>query len=258
MEEKIYLSWDRCIKNGLSKSISKPKIKLPSIEFQSLYQKHKQLISIFKDCIRKIKYSITGQYAFMLIDAQGILLEVDSSKQIQQQFKKYHIKPGMSFAEESCGTNAISMAMELQTAVYMKPEQHYCNFLKQWYCYATALHIGSEIIGYLDVSTVGQVMQKELMAITELLPYEIVYEFHRKTEGHRDSSDKEAVKLTSRQLEILQLMAEGHNEKEIAQALYISIRTVKFHKANMYKILGVERSEEAIVKALQKKLISVK
>ncbi|WHH56925.1 LuxR C-terminal-related transcriptional regulator [Petroclostridium sp. X23] len=73
----------------------------------------------------------------------------------------------------------------------------------------------------------------------------------------RDCNDKEAIKLTSRQLEILKMIAEGYKEREIAQALYISIRTVKFHKANIYNILGVERSEEAIVKALQKKLISI-
>jgi len=45
-------------------------------------------------------------------------------------------------------------------------------------------------------------------------------------------------KLTDRQREILQLLAEGHTAKEIANILYISPRTVEFHKYRMMQELN--------------------
>ena len=43
---------------------------------------------------------------------------------------------------------------------------------------------------------------------------------------------KDAVRLSPRQREVLQLLAEGHRMKEIARLLKISSRTVAFHKSD--------------------------
>ena len=45
--------------------------------------------------------------------------------------------------------------------------------------------------------------------------------------------------LTSRQREILQLVAEGHSRKEIASMLNISVKTVEFHKATLMRQLDL-------------------
>ncbi len=50
--------------------------------------------------------------------------------------------------------------------------------------------------------------------------------------------------LTSRQREVLQLVAEGKAMKEIAQILGISIRTVEFHKNRIREELGVRTTAE--------------
>lgn len=52
--------------------------------------------------------------------------------------------------------------------------------------------------------------------------------------------------LTPRQLEVLQLLAEGHSAKEIAGSLSISARTVEFHKYQMMETLGLHTSAELI------------
>jgi DNA-binding NarL/FixJ family response regulator len=52
--------------------------------------------------------------------------------------------------------------------------------------------------------------------------------------------------LTPRQLEVLQLLAEGHSAKEIAESLSISARTVEFHKYQMMETLGLRTSAELI------------
>ena len=45
--------------------------------------------------------------------------------------------------------------------------------------------------------------------------------------------------LTSRQREVLQLLAEGRVRKEIAQILGVSVKTVEFHKQNITEKLGI-------------------
>jgi DNA-binding NarL/FixJ family response regulator len=51
-------------------------------------------------------------------------------------------------------------------------------------------------------------------------------------------------KLTPRQREVLQLVAEGKSAKEIANILNISVKTVEFHKASIMDELGVRTTAE--------------
>jgi LuxR family maltose regulon positive regulatory protein len=55
--------------------------------------------------------------------------------------------------------------------------------------------------------------------------------------------------LSGHEIEILQLIAAGLTNKEIAQKLYISVRTVKFHTGNLFGKLGVKSRTEAIARA---------
>ena len=57
--------------------------------------------------------------------------------------------------------------------------------------------------------------------------------------------------LTPRELEVIQKLAEGLTNKEIAQSLSISPRTVNFHLDNIYSKLGVSSRTEAAVYALR-------
>jgi len=50
--------------------------------------------------------------------------------------------------------------------------------------------------------------------------------------------------LTSRQREVLQLVAEGRTSKEIASILQISMKTVEFHKSRIMKELGMHSVAE--------------
>jgi len=50
--------------------------------------------------------------------------------------------------------------------------------------------------------------------------------------------------LTDRQKEVLQLIAEGRSNKEIAAILQISVKTVEFHRGQMMRALGVHNVAE--------------
>jgi DNA-binding NarL/FixJ family response regulator len=51
--------------------------------------------------------------------------------------------------------------------------------------------------------------------------------------------------LTRRELEILQLVAEGHSNAQLARMLWVTEQTVKFHLSNIYRKLGVANRTEA-------------
>lgn len=64
-------------------------------------------------------------------------------------------------------------------------------------------------------------------------------------------------KLTSRQREVLQLLAEGKSAKEIAKILHISTRTVEFHKYHIMEELGIKTSAELVQFAIKHGIISI-
>jgi DNA-binding NarL/FixJ family response regulator len=71
------------------------------------------------------------------------------------------------------------------------------------------------------------------------------------------SSEQPAIKLTPRQREVLQLIAEGRTMKEIASILKISTRTVESHKYEMMGALGIETNAELVQFAIKIQLVSV-
>ncbi|MFZ0599877.1 MAG: response regulator transcription factor [Roseiarcus sp.] len=77
--------------------------------------------------------------------------------------------------------------------------------------------------------------------ITPSLTKQVVEEAKTGARGERDARS-----LTSRQREILQLLAEGRSAKEIASDLAISSRTVEFHKYQMMEMNGLRSSAELI------------
>jgi len=61
--------------------------------------------------------------------------------------------------------------------------------------------------------------------------------------------------LTDREREILSLMVEGLRNPEIAERLYVSRSTVKFHVSNVLSKLGVQSRTEAVAVAIQQNLV---
>ena len=63
------------------------------------------------------------------------------------------------------------------------------------------------------------------------------------------------LELSTRELEILGLMAEGNSNQEIANRIFVSLSTVKTHNQNLFEKLDVKRRTQAIEKAKRLHLI---
>ncbi|HOO10602.1 MAG TPA: response regulator transcription factor, partial [Cyclobacteriaceae bacterium] len=69
----------------------------------------------------------------------------------------------------------------------------------------------------------------------------IEFKFNEKEQSQRN--------ISKRELEVLELMAQGLANQEIADKLFVSINTVKTHSSNLFSKLEVGRRTQAIKKA---------
>jgi DNA-binding NarL/FixJ family response regulator len=67
--------------------------------------------------------------------------------------------------------------------------------------------------------------------------------------------ESDLIKLTSREVEILQYSTRGYTINEIANAIFVSPDTVKFHRKKLFEKLEVTNISEAIAYATNNKLI---
>ncbi len=82
----------------------------------------------------------------------------------------------------------------------------------------------------------------------------IIQEYIRQAEAmaEKESYDK----LTNREREVLQLIAEGRSNREIAGLLHISVKTVETHRANLMAKLDIHSTAELTQYAIRKGMIS--
>ena len=73
-----------------------------------------------------------------------------------------------------------------------------------------------------------------------------------KQQGLSDTFDL----LTAREKEVLQLLAEGKTNKEVAQMLDVSPYTVESHRTNLMQKLGIHNTAEIVLYAVRKRLVS--
>ena len=93
-------------------------------------------------------------------------------------------------------------------------------------------------------------------AVKRVASGEFLFSEHIATGAHREKG--KTVKLSARELEILQLIVEGMSNKEIGVRLELSVNTVGTHRANIMRQLGIHKSAELIVYAIQKGLVQVR
>ena len=71
----------------------------------------------------------------------------------------------------------------------------------------------------------------------------------------RDDAKVAALGITPRELEILEQIAAGHSNKEIAARLFVSENTVKTHSSRLFDKLGARRRTQAVQQAKDLRLI---
>ncbi|MGA9117344.1 MAG: response regulator transcription factor [Bacteroidota bacterium] len=117
--------------------------------------------------------------------------------------------------------------------------------------------------GYVPKSAIADELLRGIRAVhrgeqffTPAVSRVMVDSFVRSATGANGGNGKGHT-LTNREREILQLIAEGNTNQHIAETLFISVRTVEFHRANIIEKLGVHDTASLVKYAIQNRIISL-
>jgi DNA-binding NarL/FixJ family response regulator len=186
--------------------------------------------------------------------------------------------PGLRVVGEAAdGVQAVSETLELGPQVVLMdahlPEGQSLEALRQ----IKQLNLDTKVL-LLASQDREEVLYETLRAgadgyiLKDITPDELVQAIHRVARGEMfiqpqiasrlisrlrtGASPLPTDKLTNRELEVLQLLARGLRNKEMAARLSVSERTINFHLTNIYQKLQVSGRTEALSKALEQRLIA--
>ena len=108
------------------------------------------------------------------------------------------------------------------------------------------------VLGYILKEAAGEELVKAVRLAAEGKTY-LQPELGARLAAERDVGAPDD--LSSRELEVLRLIALGHTTSEIADSLYLSVRTVESHRAHIQQKLGLTSRSDLVRYALERRLI---
>jgi DNA-binding NarL/FixJ family response regulator len=124
--------------------------------------------------------------------------------------------------------------------------------------------IQSGIDGYLTKDVEKEILVEAIRAthngekfFNEAITSLVFEDFYKKEKNGRQGKQQLILNdLTKREVEVLALIAGGKSNKETADELFISIKTVDTHKSHILDKLGLKNTAELVKYAIKNKLIS--
>jgi len=200
------------------------------------------------------------------------VLLVDDHGLVRRGFRRILEDDGMKVVgEASNGVEAIRMANELKPQVLVmdlsmpqldgvQATKEIVKSLPETQVLILSMHSDDNYVrnaldagakGYLlksaiDVDLVGAI--KEVSEGKRYIGSGLKYVAHQQ--------DDELQRLTAREKQVLQLIAQGRSNKEIAALLELSVNTVSVHRANLMEKMNIHRTAELVLFAIRKGLVA--
>lgn len=111
--------------------------------------------------------------------------------------------------------------------------------------------------GYVLKSDAGRTLVEALQALLDGRPFFTSNVARMVLDGYlrNESADATTEQLSAREREIVQLLAEGNSNKDIARVLNISVKTAETHRSNVMRKMGFESLPELVRYAIRNKII---
>ena len=141
--------------------------------------------------------------------------------------------------------------------------RHHIPMKKMIVLYALALAAGAFLLQWLEYTYITRIFSGELYAILIAVLFTALGIWvgnrltAKKPEAPFAPNDKAIASLgiSPREIDVLELLADGQSNKEIARSLSVSPNTVKTHLAKLYEKLEVSRRTQAIARARELRMI---
>jgi DNA-binding NarL/FixJ family response regulator len=116
--------------------------------------------------------------------------------------------------------------------------------------------------GYVLKTDTGRDLVKAIESVSEHKPFftskiaEMVLDGFLKRDREPSAPKMRTGALTSRELEVIHLLADGKSNKEVASALGISTKTAEAHRINIMRKLDLHSIAEVVRYAIRNKLVA--
>ena len=119
--------------------------------------------------------------------------------------------------------------------------------------------LNAGVKGFLLKSIKKETLDKALQSVMAGKNYysEELFQYFTKKITQTEKQETPEVKLTQREIEIVQLSLEGLSNKEIADKLFISERTVVGHKSNLLSKTGCKSTIQLLAYVIKNKLVNL-
>lgn len=134
---------------------------------------------------------------------------------------------------------------------------------KSWLIYGVAIAGTAFFLRWLEYQYVVRVFATEIYIVLIAVVFAVLGAWvgNRLTRRappetfERNTKALQALDISKRELDVLEHLANGLSNREIAEQLYVSTNTVKTHLGHLYEKLGVSRRTQAVVRAKSLSLI---
>jgi two-component system response regulator NreC len=163
------------------------------------------------------------------------------------------LKPDVVLLDLSLpGTTGAEVLHELMTGTITPPAIVVLTMQDETAFAREALQAG--VLGYILKEAASEELVKAVRMAAEGRTY-LQPELGARLAAEPDAATPDD--LSERELEVLRLIALGHTNNEIAEQLYLSVRTVESHRAHIQQKLGMTTRSELVRYAIERGLIDV-
>ncbi|MFW1676948.1 sigma-54-dependent Fis family transcriptional regulator [Pontibacter sp. JAM-7] len=154
LDELVRNSWQRCQGMGLGHREQLDFTPLNRTELSRIQDQDRQLIDCFSQVLPQYHRLIENAgYLVVLTNDRGIALTIQGELSRHDRDTRHTFRPGISFAEESIGTNAMGCAINFRREVSILGGEHYVEAITGFQCAAApVLNQRGEVLGTVDLS----------------------------------------------------------------------------------------------------------
>lgn len=152
--QQIIESWARCYHEGIDPYDDNIHHWLDDLSLSKVLKRKEKLIEAAKPFMSRLYEFFKGSgFIVVLTDENGCILEMVCDEDIRQNPMTRYFYPGVSWKEETVGTNAIGTVIKLREPLQVSGAEHYCKKIHAFSCSAASIYdFDGQITGVLNIS----------------------------------------------------------------------------------------------------------